>query len=209
MHELFNTIIDWYMANLNYWSIMLLMAVESSFIPFPSELVIPPAAALALQGKLSLSMIILFSTIGCLIGAIFNYVLALTLGRKLVYSLANSKWARIFLINQAKIENAEQFFLRNGNSSTLIGRLVPAVRQLISIPAGLAKMNLKNFLIYTFLGSLIWNAILAFISYFLIDQWETYYREISVGFIIVGVGFVGYLIYKARKKQKEKQANGQ
>jgi membrane protein DedA with SNARE-associated domain len=185
------------------------MAVESSFIPFPSELVIPPAAALALQGKLSLPMIILFSTIGCLVGAIFNYVLALTLGRKLVYSLANSKWARIFLINQAKIENAEQFFLRNGNSSTLIGRLVPAVRQLISIPAGLAKMNLKNFLIYTFLGSLIWNAILAFISYFLIDQWETYYREISVGFIIVGVGFVGYLIYKAMKKQKEKQANGQ
>jgi len=190
------------MANLNYWSIMLLMAVESSFIPFPSELVIPPAAALALKGELSLSMIILVSTIGCVFGAMFNYILALTLGRKVVYSLANSKWARIFLINQAKIENAEQFFLRNGNSSTLIGRLVPAVRQLISIPAGLAKMNLKNFLIYTFLGSLIWNTILAFISYFLIDHWETYYREFSIGFMIIGAGFIGYLVYKAMKKRK-------
>ncbi len=206
MYELFNAIIDWYMANLNYWTIMLLMAVESSFIPFPSELVIPPAAALALQGKMSLPMIIFASTVGCVIGAMFNYVLAITLGRKLVYSLASSKWARLFLINQAKIENAEQFFLRNGNTSTLIGRLVPAVRQLISIPAGLARMNLKNFIIYTFLGSLIWNVVLAFISYFLIDHWETYYKEFSVGFIVVGIGFVVYLVYKARKKKKEEQA---
>ena len=204
MHELFNTIIDWYMANLNYGTITLLMAVESSFVPLPSELVIPPAAALALQGKLSLPLVILFSTIGCVLGAMFNYVLAYTLGRKVIYALANSKWARVFLINQTKVENAELFFIKNGNTSTFIGRLIPGVRHLISIPAGLAKMKLKSFIFYTFAGSAIWNSILAVMSYFLIDQWETYFKEITWGFIIIGAGFVGYLVYKAMKKRKEK-----
>jgi membrane protein DedA with SNARE-associated domain len=204
MNELFNAIIDWYMANLNYGTIMLLMAVESSFVPLPSELVIPPAAALALQGKLSLPLVILFSTFGCVLGAMFNYVLSYTLGRKIIYSLANSKWARIFLINQAKVEHAEQFFIKNGNTSTFIGRLIPGIRHLISIPAGLAKMKLNNFIGYTFFGSLIWNTILAVLSYFLIDQWETYFKEITWGFVIIGAGFVGYLVNKAIKNGNKK-----
>jgi len=209
MQKFFDVIIDWYMRNLNYGTITLLMAIESSFIPLPSELVIPPAASLALQGKLKLSLVILFSTIGCVLGAMFNYVLSYTLGRKVIYSLANSKWARIFLINQEKVEHAEQFFIKNGNTSTFIGRLIPGIRHLISIPAGLAKMKLKDFIFYTFIGSLIWNTILAVLSYFLIDQWETYFHEITIGFVLIGAGFVAYLIYKAVKKRKAKQVDGQ
>lgn len=208
MHELFDLVINWYEANLNYGTITLLMAIESSFIPLPSELVIPPAAYLAVNGQLKLSLIILFSTIGCILGAMFNYILSYTLGRKIIYALANSRWARVFFINQEKVENAEKYFIKNGNISTFIGRLIPGIRHLISIPAGLAKMNLKNFILYTFVGSAIWNATLAIISYFLIDKWEVYFREITWGFIVIGAGFVGYLVYKAVKKGKEKRANG-
>lgn len=203
MHDLFNLVIDWYKENLNYGTITLLMAVESSFVPLPSELVIPPAAYLAHQGKLSMSLIILFSTIGCVIGAMFNYILSITVGRKVIYALANSKWARVFFINQHKLENAEAYFNKNGNTSTFIGRLIPGIRHLISIPAGLSKMNVKNFILYTFAGSAIWNATLALMSYFLIDKWEVYFREITYGFIILGAGFIAYLIYKAVKRNNK------
>ncbi|QQS51497.1 MAG: DedA family protein [Bacteroidota bacterium] len=203
MHDLFNLVIDWYKENLNYGTITLLMAVESSFVPLPSELVIPPAAYLAHQGKLSMSLIILFSTIGCVIGAMFNYILSITVGRKVIYALANSKWARVFFINQHKLENAEAYFNKNGNTSTFIGRLIPGIRHLISIPAGLSKMNVKNFILYTFAGSAIWNTTLALMSYFLIDKWEVYFREITYGFIILGAGFIAYLIYKAVKRNNK------
>ena len=209
MHELFDLVINWYKENLNYFTITLLMAVESSFVPLPSELVIPPAVYLALQGQLSLPLIIVFSTIGCVIGALFNYSLSLYLGRKIVYALAGTKWARIFFITPAKIQDAENYFIKNGNSSTFIGRLIPGIRHLISIPAGLSKMNVKSFVLYTFLGSAIWNTTLALMSYFLIDQWEYYFHEITIGFIVLGVLFVGYLIYKARKKRAAKKLQKQ
>lgn len=205
MHEFFTTIIDWYNAHLNYGTIMLLMAIESSFVPLPSELVIPPAAYLALNGHLSLVMIIVVSTIGCVIGALFNYGLSYFLGRKIIYALAESKWARLFFINPAKVEHAEQYFLKNGNSSTFIGRLIPGIRHLISIPAGLSKMKLRSFIIYTALGSLLWNTTLALLSYFLIDKWKVYFREITWGFIIVGAVFIGYLIYNGIKKNGKKK----
>lgn len=201
--ETLQPIVDWYLSNINYYTITALMAVESSFIPFPSELVIPPAAYLAVNGELNLGLIIFFSTLGCIIGALFNYYLAFYLGRRIVYGLADSRWARLFLINRHKIEQAEAYFLKNGNTSTFIGRLLPAIRQLISIPAGLARMNLKKFILYTALGSAIWNAILAVLSYVLVDKWELYAKEISWGFVIVGVVFVAYLVIKALKKKKE------
>lgn len=200
MMEYFESFINWYKEHLNYGTLTLLMAIESTFIPVPSELVIPPAVLLVFDGKMDLTLIILFSTLGCVLGALFNYSLSFYLGRKIVYALAGSKWARVFLINPAKVEHAENYFLKNGNTSTFLGRLLPGIRHLISIPAGLAKMSLRNFIIYTFLGSLIWNSILALMSYFLIDKWEVYFREITWGFIAIGVGFVIYLIYKARKK---------
>lgn len=202
IEETLQPMVDWYMSNINYYTITALMAVESSFIPFPSELVIPPAAYLAVKGELNLGLIIFFSTVGCIIGALFNYYLALYLGRRIVYGLADSRWARLFLINRHKIEQAEAYFLKNGNTSTFIGRLLPAIRQLISIPAGLAKMNMKMFILYTALGSAIWNAILAVLSYVLVDKWEFYAKEISWGFVLIGLGFVIYLVVKAYKKKK-------
>jgi membrane protein DedA with SNARE-associated domain len=196
----FTPILDWYMANLNYLTIMLLMAVESSFVPLPSELVIPPAAYLAVQGKLQLPLVILFATIGCILGALFNYVLSYTLGRKIIYALADTKFARLFFVTPEKIENAEKYFIKNGETSTFIGRLIPGIRHLISIPAGLSKMSLKSFVLFTFVGSAIWNSTLALMSYFLIDKWEVYFKEITCGFILIGVAFVAYLVYKGFKK---------
>jgi membrane protein DedA with SNARE-associated domain len=204
MKDFFNMIIEWYTAHLNYGTLTLLMAIESSFIPLPSELVIPPAAYLAFHGQMDLTLIILFSTLGCIIGALFNYSLSYYLGRKIIYALAESKWAKVFFINPAKVEHAEQYFLKNGNSSTFIGRLIPGIRHLISIPAGLSKMKLSNFIIYTVVGSLIWNSALALMSYFLFDKWQVYFKEITWGFILIGVLFVGYLIYKGIKKNGKK-----
>jgi membrane protein DedA with SNARE-associated domain len=207
MMDFFNLIIDWYKANLNYGTIAILMAIESSFVPLPSELIIPPAAYLAFKGQMDLSLIILFSTIGCIIGALFNYSLSYFLGRKIIYALAESKWARIFFINPSKVEHAEEYFLKNGNSSTFIGRLIPGIRHLISIPAGLSKMSLRNFIIYTAIGSAIWNSILALTSYFLIDKWEVYFREIKWGFYIMGACFIAYLIYRGLKKNGQVKTN--
>jgi len=200
--ETFQPFIDWYLSNINYFTITVLMAIESSFVPLPSELVIPPAAYLAVAGKLNLGLIIFFSTLGCVIGALFNYLLSYYLGRKIIYALAESRWARIFFINRQKVEHAEQYFLENGNTSTFLGRLLPGIRHLISIPAGLSKMNLKKFLLYTALGSAMWNTVLAVISYVLVDKWEVYFREITWGFILIGVGFVLFLVIRALKKKK-------
>ena len=202
MFEFFQTITDWYMNNINYFTITVLMAIESSFIPFPSEIVIPPAAWKAAQGDLNIYLVVFFGTFGALIGAFFNYYIAYYLGRKMIYSFANTKLAHLLLIDVKGVEKSEKFFIKNGKISTFIGRLVPAIRQLISIPAGLAKMNLRDFTIYTTLGSLIWNVILALLGYFLYTQKELlklYYKEASITFLVLGVLFVIYLMYKAFK----------
>ncbi|NLE32017.1 MAG: DedA family protein [Bacteroidales bacterium] len=201
--SIFSTIADWYMSHLNYWTIALLMTVESSFIPFPSEIVMPPAAYLASQGELNFFLVILSASIGCLIGALFNYYLSLYLGRALVYKFADSKYARLFLLNKDKVQKAEDYFIKNGNTSTFIGRLIPGIRQLISIPAGLAKMNLKHFILYTVLGSTLWNLILALLGFFFGKNqalFEQHYHELSYIAIGIGVLFVAYLIFKRLHK---------
>jgi len=208
MMEYFNVILEWYRGNLNYVTITLLMAIESSFVPLPSELIIPPAVYFALTGKLDLALIIVFATLGCILGAVFNYLLSYLLGRKIIYALAESKWARLFFINPAKVQHAEAYFLRNGNTSTLIGRLIPGIRHLISIPAGLSKMNFRNFVLFTVIGSAIWNTTLALLSYFLIDNWKVYFREITWGFVLLGACFIAYLIFQNRKRNgKNKEGN--
>ena len=161
--------IQWCLDHLNYWTITLLMAIESSFIPFPSEVVVPPAAYKAASGnsELNVYLVVLFATIGANIGAIINYYLAYFVGRPIVYKFANSRFGHMCLIDEAKVKNAEAYFDNHGALSTFIGRLIPAVRQLISIPAGLAKMKITTFLLYTTLGAGIWNAILAAIGYYL------------------------------------------
>jgi membrane protein DedA with SNARE-associated domain len=204
--ETFKAVTDWYMVNMNYGTITLLMAIESSFIPFPSEIVIPPAAWKAADpaGGLNIYLVVAFSTLGCLIGALFNYFIAYFLGRKIIYSLAETKMARIFLIKRESIEKAENYFVKHGRSSTLIGRLVPGVRQLISIPAGLARMNMRDFIIYTAIGSTLWNICLAMLGYFFYSQKEVlelYYKELTYGVLVLGVLFIIYLIVKARRKK--------
>ena len=191
------------MIHLNYFSVALLMTIESSFIPFPSEVVIPFAAYKAAQGELNVYFVILSGTAGALAGAFVNCYLALWLGRPLIYKFAGSTVGRMLLLSEAKVKHAEDYFIKNGKSSTFIGRLVPAVRQLISIPAGLAKMDLSDFVIYTSLGAGIWNTILAVVGYFMYDLRDKIFPYIGDILIALGVAFIGYLIIKAIRDRKK------
>ena len=203
--------IQWCLDNLNYWTITLLMAIESSFIPFPSEVVVAPAAyKAAATGELNIWLIILFATIGALIGSLANYFLALWLGKPIVYKFANSRFGHMCLIDQKKVESAEQFFVKYGVAATLVGRLVPGVRQLISIPAGLSKMNMPKFIIFTALGAGVWNAVLATMGYYLeavipekqlVATTTKYSHEIGYAIIAVVVLALAYIIYKGVKKK--------
>lgn len=199
----FQTLFDWYMANLNYFSVALLMAIESTFIPLPSEVVIPFAAYKAGQGDLNVFLVIIAGTIGALCGSLINYTLSYYLGRPIVYKFAGSRVGKFFLLSEEKIVHAEEYFLRNGKTSTFIGRLIPGIRHLISIPAGLAKMKLRDFMLYTFVGAGLWNIILAIVGYYLYevrDQIFPYMKEILYS---LGAIFVIYLVYQAWKNRKK------
>lgn len=199
---------QWYDANMNYTNITLLMTIESSFIPFPSEIVIPPAAYVASkpESHLNIFLVVLFGTLGAIIGALINYYLALWLGRPIIYKFADSKLGHLCLLSSEKIKKAEDYFNDHGKVSTFIGRLVPGIRQLISIPAGLAKMNLGSFILYTTLGAGIWNTILAFIGYLAHGQADLinkYSHELSVIVLaLVGLAAI-WLIAKTLIKRKK------
>lgn len=203
--------IEWCLENLNYWTITLLMAIESSFIPFPSEVVIPPAAYKAAEGELNIFLVVFFGTFGALIGALINYYIAFFLGRPILYKLAKSRLGRILLIDEHKVHKAEDYFIKRGALSTFIGRLLPAVRQLISLPAGLAKMKLSKFILYTTLGAGIWNIILAIIGYSLqsvvpkdqlMSKVNLYSSEISWFMIGAASLIVLYFLYRGLSKPK-------
>ena len=198
----------WYEENMNYYTITALMAVESSFIPFPSEIVIPPAAYIASKegSSLNIYLVVVFGTLGALIGALINYFLALWLGRPIMYKFADSKIGRLCLLSKEKIQVAEDYFVKHGKISTLIGRLIPAVRQLISIPAGLAKMNLLSFCLFTALGAGVWNSVLALLGY--IDQGQQdlideYSHELSVVIMALFALIVIYYIIKHYAKKNK------
>ena len=208
------TLIQFCLDHLNYWTVTLFMAIESSFIPFPSEAVVPPAAwKAAVTGEMNVFMVVLFATLGALIGAFINYYLAVWLGRPIVYKFANSRVGHMCLIDEAKVQHAESFFDKHGAVSTFVGRLVPAVRQLISIPAGLARMSLGRFVLYTSLGAGVWNAILAALGYYMstipgmqteeavMNKVKEYSSEIGIVFIVLAVLIVAYLAYKGLKKK--------
>ncbi len=189
---------------IGYWGIVFLMTIESSFIPFPSEVVVPPAAYLAAQGKMNIWLVIAASVLGSLIGAIFNYVLAYYLGRPLIYRLAKTKAARFLLVKSEQIERAERFFGQYDRSSTFWGRLVPVIRQLISLPAGFVKMPFFSFVFFTFLGSALWTVILAALGYFFGANealWKTYYSEISWAIIAITIIIIFYLFWRHREKK--------
>jgi membrane protein DedA with SNARE-associated domain len=203
--EIFQSILDWYMANLNYFTVALLMLIESTFLPMPSEVVVPFAAYKAAQGDLNVLLVILFGTVGALSGSLINYTLAYYLGRPIVYSFADSRVGKLFLLSKEKVIHAEDYFRRNGKSSTFIGRLVPGIRHLISIPAGLAKMNLRDFMLFTFVGAGIWNIILAIIGYYVYEIRDKIFPYLGQILIALGIVFVIYLIIKARKNKKAKK----
>lgn len=197
--------------NLNYGTILLLMLLESTVIPVPSELVVAPAAYHAADGSLNVFLVILFATLGADIGASINYFVALYVGRPVIYKFANSHWGKMCLLNQQKVEKSEKYFDDHGVVATLTGRFVPVIRHLISIPAGLARMNYWKFLLYTTIGAGLWHSILAALGRYLAtivpeDQLETtikQYNHYIVGVIIALVALaVIYFLVKSRLKKK-------
>lgn len=211
-----SVVTDWYSEHMNYGSITALMTVESSFIPFPSEVVIPPAAYVAADPSsavhvsdnyfINVSLIVLFGTIGAMLGAIINYLLSMWLGRAIIYAFADSKFGHMCLLSREKVEKAEAYFNDHGKVSTFVGRFIPGIRQLISIPAGLSKMHFGWFLFYTFLGAALWNTVLAILGYVAHGQADLineYSHEISVAILILlGAVVLYYLIRWMIKRVK-------
>lgn len=202
---------------MNYASITALMTIESSFIPFPSEVVIPPAvyvaseptSALCATGNypVDVALIVLFGTVGAMLGAVINYLLSMWLGRPIIYKFADSRVGHLLLLSSEKVQKAENYFNDHGKVSTFIGRLIPGIRQLISIPAGLAKMHFGQFMLYTFLGAFIWNTVLALLGYIAHGQADLinqYSHELSIIILalvgVVVIYYVGKIIYKRIKK---------
>ena len=208
------SLIDFVLFNLNYWWVFVFMTIESSFIPFPSEVVVPPAAFLSMtpDSPMNILLVVLVATLGADMGALINYYLAKWLGRPIVYKFADSRIGHMCLIDRAKVAHAEAYFREHGAASTFFGSLIPAVRQLISIPAGLAGMPLRSFLLYTTLGAGIWNSVLALLGYIIYriypasstqqvaDLAKGYSHEIGYVILALAVVVVGVLIYKGAKK---------
>jgi membrane protein DedA with SNARE-associated domain len=204
-------VVNWYMDNMNYGTVTLLMAVESSFVPFPSEVVVPPAAYKVREegSGMTLAGVVLFATLGALIGSVFNYFLAIWLGRPIIYRFAESKLGRMCLLSKEKVEHAEAYFVKHGKVSTFIGRLITVARQLISIPAGLARMNFGAFALYTTLGAGLWNIILAAVGYAAHGQSDlisAYSRELSLVIVGLAILFVGYIIYNGFRRSRKLSA---
>lgn len=210
-----SAIFQWVTENASYWLVFILMVVESSFIPFPSEVIVPPAAYLAVtRGDMNVFAIILVATAGAVVGALVNYYLSMWIGRPIVYSFASSRIGRMCLLSPEKVRHAEEYFDRHGAASTFIGRLIPAVRQLISIPAGLARMNIVSFIIFTALGAGVWNSVLAILGYWLgktvpYDQLfasiERYNDYLTYAGLAIGVICLGYIFYKGFGRHPSKQ----
>ena len=205
----------WILDNLNYWVVTLFMAIESSFIPFPSEVVVPPAAWKAMDPNSGMSfiLVIVFATIGADLGALINYYLAKWVGRPIIYRFADSRIGHMCLIDRQKVEVAEEYFRKHGAASTIFSRLVPAVRQLISIPAGLAGMHVGKFLLYTTIGAGVWNTVLATIGWGIYEytdykttqdvykQAVQYSHEIRYVILALAVVAVAFIAYKGIKKK--------
>lgn len=199
------------LSNLNYGTILFLMLLESTVVPVPSEFVVTPAAYHAAGGNLDIFLVILFATIGADLGASLNYVVAYYVGRPVIYRFANSKWGKMCLLNQEKVEKSEKYFDEHGIVATLTGRLIPGIRHLISIPAGLAKMNYWKFLIYTTIGAGVWHSILAALGWYLHaivpedqlnDKISEYAEYIKIAIIAIVLLAIGYFVCRHFLKRK-------
>lgn len=206
----------WFKDHMNYWTVFVLMAIESSVIPLPSEVVVPPAAYFSLQANSSLDfwVVILVATAGAYLGSVINYGLSMIIGRPIIYAFADSKVGHFLHLSKEKMEKAELYFQKKGSISIFFGRLLPAVRHLISIPAGLSRMNFGTFSMFTIIGAGIWNVILAGLGYLLyrvvpddsqfFAQLEHYNHYLKIaGFVLLGAVIL-YIIYKVYKKKNNK-----
>jgi membrane protein DedA with SNARE-associated domain len=198
------------LGNLNYGTIFFLMLLESTVVPVPSELVVAPAAYHAAGGNLNVLLVVLFATLGADVGASINYFVALYVGRPVIYRFANSRWGKMCLLNQEKVEKSERYFDNHGVVATLTGRLIPGIRHLISLPAGLARMNYGKFLLYTTIGAGVWHSILAVMGWYLHavvteDQLETtikqYNHYIVIGIIAIVVLAIAWVIIRKKTKK--------
>ena len=201
--------------NLNYPTIFFLMMLESTVVPVPSELVVSPAAYHAAGGNLNIWLVILFATLGADLGATINYVVAYYVGRPVIYRFANSRLGHLCLLNQEKVEKSEKYFDNHGKLATITGRLIPGIRHLISIPAGLAKMHYGHFLLYTTVGAGAWNIILAALGWYLhtiipeeqlhdkILEYGDYIKYIIIAIVLVAALY--FIIKKQIKKRSSKQ----
>ncbi len=209
---------QWFVENANYLFVFVFMTIESSFIPFPSEVVVPPAAYLACTNAgagsdMNIYMVVVMATLGALCGAFINYYLALWIGRPVVYRFADSRIGHACMINREKVEKAEAYFDKHGAISTFIGRLIPAIRQLISIPAGISKMNVGQFAIFTALGALVWNTVLALLGYWLsltvspdmlfvkVEEYNKYLTWAGYGIALLCVAFILWNAFKPKHKK--------
>lgn len=200
--------------NLNYWTVFLLMFIEGSVIPAPSELIVPPAAYRAAAGELNIFLVVLVATLGALVGSTANYFAAYYLGRPMIYRFANSRLGHLCLLNQQKIEQAEKYFYDHGVVATLTGRLLPGIRQIISIPAGLSKMKFWKFALYTTIGAGIWNCVLATLGWYLhsfvpldqlnskIEEYNSHIQIIVVAVLVLIALIAGLMWYFKRKKKQ-------
>ena len=200
------------LGHLNYGTIFVLMLLESTVIPVPSELVVAPAAYHAAGGNLDIWLVILFSTLGADVGATINYLAGWYLGRPIIYKFANSKWGHLCLLNQEKVEKSERYFEKHGMVATITGRLLPGIRHLISIPAGLSRMNYWKFLLYTTIGAGAWHSILAILGHYmhafvpeeqLNEKILEYGEYIKFGLIIIVIIVCIYFLLKWYIKKKK------
>lgn len=205
---------EWYKDHMTYTVIVILMAIESSIIPLPSEVVVPPAAYFALQegSDLNIWMVMVMATIGATLGALINYGLSMIIGRPILYGFADSKFGHMLMLNSKKLEYAESYFQKKGAISIFMGRLLPAVRHLISIPAGLSRMNIVTFTTFTLIGAALWNVVLAGMGYLLylavpdanslfdqLEHYNAYVKAVGYGLIVL---VAIYIFIKVKKNSK-------
>jgi len=193
-----------------YPAVFILMTLESTVVPVPSEFVVAPAAYYAASGDPNVWLVILFATLGADLGASINYGVAYYVGRPVIYRFANSRWGHMCLLNQEKVEKSERYFDDHGVVATLTGRLIPGIRHLISLPAGLARMNYWKFLLYTTIGAGAWHAILAGLGWYLhsfipkeqlettIGEYAEYIKLVIIALVIVAI--LWFVIKKIIKK---------
>lgn len=190
-------------GDLGYLGIILGMFIESSFIPFPSELVLPPAGVLVARGEMSFILVLFSAILGSLLGAFLNYFLSLHFGRRVVNSLIE-KYGKFMLLSKSSLDKSDYYFKNHGSITTFTGRLIPAVRQLISIPAGFAKMPLGKFTLYTALGSGIWSTILIYVGVLYgnnKDSIDSFLGSATlITLVAVGIIIITYWYFKKKSK---------